>query len=260
MIGPYSINQMDDFYQALSQGQVKPTGVMNYLQRLYIAHRCTAGDRVLDICCGRGLQLPVLYRYTPDIAEYVGLDIAPGNLDEARDRVDGLEELHDRDFGINFVEHDVATAWPPLGTFDVVIYTSALEHLPRQAAIDSLRHALNATAPGGRLYLSTPNTAGEPPRKLQHRVHVYEWHADELTPELDELGWDVLDIVGILPPDTPESMMAALTTRYGPGAADWYARMQATVPMEILGPVAAAAVPEIASELLYVCTPKDTRG
>jgi hypothetical protein len=40
MIGPYSINQMDDFYAALAVGQVKPTGIMNYIQHPYVAERC----------------------------------------------------------------------------------------------------------------------------------------------------------------------------------------------------------------------------
>ena len=58
MIGPYSVNQMDDFYVALARGEVKATGIMNYLQRLFIAERVRPGDRIVDVCCGRGLQLP----------------------------------------------------------------------------------------------------------------------------------------------------------------------------------------------------------
>ncbi len=50
MIGPYSVNQMDDFYDALLTGEVKLTGVMNYVQRLFIAERCPAG-------CGSGRRL-----------------------------------------------------------------------------------------------------------------------------------------------------------------------------------------------------------
>ena len=63
---------------------MKPTGIMNYIQRLFIAERCGPGARVIDVCCGRGLQLPVLYRYAPHIACYLGLDITQAHLDEAR--------------------------------------------------------------------------------------------------------------------------------------------------------------------------------
>src|SRR5438046_3137531 len=39
MIGPFSVNQMDDFYTAFANGLVKPSGVMNLAQRLFIAER-----------------------------------------------------------------------------------------------------------------------------------------------------------------------------------------------------------------------------
>ena len=47
MIGPYSVNQIDDFYAALAVGQVKPTGVMNYIQRLFVAERGPPGARLV---------------------------------------------------------------------------------------------------------------------------------------------------------------------------------------------------------------------
>ncbi|HYS39129.1 MAG TPA: class I SAM-dependent methyltransferase, partial [Pseudonocardiaceae bacterium] len=185
MIGPYSTNQMDNFYTALAAGRIKPTGIMNLFQRLYIAERCRPDDRVVDVCCGRGLQLPVLYQYAPDIGGYVGLDISPDNLVEARDTQARLHQQHGTSpFEVVWVKHDVAQPWPDLGGFDVAVYTSALEHLPRDLGIGSLRHTAMALRPGGLLFLSTPNTPGPPPRPLQHRVHVYEWNTDELMPVL----------------------------------------------------------------------------
>jgi SAM-dependent methyltransferase len=148
MIGPYSVNQMDDFYAALAAGEVKPTGIMNYLQRLLITERCRAGDRVLDVCCGRGLQLPVLYRYRPDVYSYVGLDISADNLAEARARQAELDTVAARRFAIDFYQCDVARRWPEVGQVDVVIYTSALEHLPRERGIASLRHTAAAVLDG----------------------------------------------------------------------------------------------------------------
>jgi SAM-dependent methyltransferase len=254
MIGPYSVNQMDDFYAALAAGEVKPTGIMNYLQRLVITERCHPGDRILDVCCGRGLQLPVLYRYRPDIASYVGLDISPDNLTEAAARQAALDASHSREFSIAFHHFDVAKPWPEIGVFDVAVYTSALEHLPRELGVLSLQHTAAALAPAGRLYLSTPNTPGEPPRKLQHRVHVYEWSHQELTPVLDEIGLVVDEVVGILPPSTPEATEAAVVGRYGPRAAAFYQAMRAFAPDALLGPVVATALGDAASEVLYVCS------
>lgn len=254
MIGPYSVNQMDDFYAALAAGEVKPTGIMNYLQRLLIIQRCRAGDRVLDVCCGRGLQLPVLYRYRPDLHSYVGLDISADNLAEARARQADLDAVADRWFAIGFYQCDVAEPWPEIGPVDVAIYTSALEHLPREQGIASLRHTAAVLAPEGRLYLSTPNTPGQPPRKLQHRVHVYEWSYQELTTVLDEVGLVVHEIVGILPPLTQDETEAAVAGRYGGGAAAFYRRMREFCPEALLCPVVATALGDAATEVLYICS------
>jgi SAM-dependent methyltransferase len=253
MIGPYSVNQMDDFYRALSVGVVKPTGVMNYVQRLYIAECCTSGADVIDVCCGRGLQLPVLYRYAPHIASYTGLDITPAHLGEARDQVSSLDRLHgSRPFTITFAECDVSRTWPPVPAATVIIYTSALEHLPRASGVASLKQAATALAQDGVLYLSTPNTQGDPPRLLQHGVHVYEWNDAELRPVLADAGLVIEDTVGLLPP-SGEVTVSVLAERYGEGAVAWYRRLTETVPAPFLDVVSAAALGGAALELLYIC-------
>jgi SAM-dependent methyltransferase len=255
MIGPYSVNQMDDFYAALAVGQVKPTGIMNYIQHLYVAERCAPGEHLVDVCCGRGLQLPVLYRYAPHIGAYTGLDIAAPHLDEARRRIRQLNDHYGGcPFSLELFECDVAGQWPEqAATFDVAVYTSAFEHLPREQGIASLRNTAAALARGGRLYLSTPNTPGRPPRRLQHRVHVYEWHHDELAGVLAETGLVIQEVIGLLPPPA-EDLAAALASGFGDGAARWYERLRQIIPAPFLDAVAAAAVPGIAAELLYVCT------
>lgn len=74
---------MDNFYAAFAAGAIKPTNVMNYLQHLVIAERCHASDWVLDVCCGRALQVPLLKHLVPDLGGYIGIDIAEQNLQEA---------------------------------------------------------------------------------------------------------------------------------------------------------------------------------
>jgi SAM-dependent methyltransferase len=256
MIGPYSINQMDDFYASLARGEVKSTGIMNYIQHLLIARRCPPEAHVVDVCCGRGLQLPVLYRYAPHIAAYTGLDIAAANLAEAVRRIQELEATYGPSpFPVRLLECDVAGTWPRLPAADVIVYTSALEHLPREQAIASLRHAVSVLATAGRLYLSTPSTPGDPPRRLQHRVHVYEWHHTELASVLASIGLEVEDVIGLLPPE-PRVLSQTLTTQYGPGASALYERLHACLPMEFVDTVICAGVPDVAAEVLYICRRK----
>src|SRR5438477_660803 len=117
---------------------------MNLAQRLFIAERCPAGARVVDVCCGRGLQLPTLYRYADGLEGYVGLDLSPVNLAEAEATVARLDAVYGTPpFPVSFVRCDVSQLWPTAAVgdgFDVAVYTSALEHLPRELAEASLRH------------------------------------------------------------------------------------------------------------------------
>jgi len=256
MVGPYSTNQMDDFYAALSRGEAKPSGLMNLLQHLIVAERCAPGIRVLDVCCGRGLALPLLFRYAPTIAGYVGLDISAPNLEEARQRIEALRAAYGDLFPVTLVECDVAQPWPDQTSqeqgFDVALYTSALEHLPFELGAQSLHRTAAALTPGGLLFLSTPAAVGPPPRPLQYRVHVYEWSRDEVEQIVTEAGLIIEDVMGLLPP-APDATVAALTDRYGQAAAAWYRDLADHVPRALLDTVCAVAVPEVATELLYVC-------
>jgi len=252
MIGCYSTNQMDDFYTALSRGEAKPSGLMNLLQHLIVATRCTPKARVLDVCCGRGLALPLLHRYAPGIAQYTGLDVSAANLAEAHERIDALRAVYDSPFPVDLIECDVAGPWPDLPLVDIALYTSALEHLPFEFGVKSLQNTAAALAPGGVLYLSTPAALGPPPHRLQYRVHVYEWSRDEIEHVLEDVGLVVEDVMGLLPPE-PDQVAASLTRRYGEPAAQWYQCLRERVPAALLDTVSAVAVPDVATELLYVC-------
>ncbi|WP_197519571.1 class I SAM-dependent methyltransferase [Pseudonocardia sp. HH130630-07] len=254
MTGPYSTAQMDDFYAALGAGQVKTTGVMNLMQHLLVAERCRPGDDLVDVCCGRGLALPLLRRYCPGLGSYTGIDISDTNLDEASHGRDCAE------FPVVFHQADVAAEWPVTGPFDVAVYTSALEHLPYERGLASLRRTADALADGGRIFLSTPNTPGPAPRPLQHRVHVYEWSHEEVVAGLRDAGFDIdrLEVIGLLPPDTPV-MRGALRARYGVGAALLYDQMLQRCPSALLDPVISTGLGEAAGEVLYVCPTRSTR-
>ncbi|MFJ6771812.1 class I SAM-dependent methyltransferase [Kitasatospora sp. NPDC091257] len=252
MIGPYSINQMDDFYGALAVGEAKPSGLMNLMQHLIAAEQSPQGACVLDVCCGRGLSLPLLHRYAPSIARYVGLDVSPDNLAEARTRLEALRGHYGSPFPVDFVQCDVSEPWPDLPPFDVAIYTSALEHLPYELGVKSLASTGAALAGGGVLYLSTPQAFGPPPRPLQYRVHVYEWSREEVERAVADADLIVEDVMGLLPP-SPDDVAAELEERFGPAAVDWYRHLAARVPKALLDTVSSVAVPDRATELLFVC-------
>jgi len=243
---------MDNFYKALSSATVKPSGVMNYIQHLFIAGRCYKNASVLDICCGRALMVPLLKTCAPHIARYVGLDISLTNLSEA------LEVIRQGDgnppsFPCNFILGDV-TCLPISLTnrFDVVVYISALEHLDRESGIISIKQIARTLAENGTLYLSTPRTPREFPRKLQYKVHLYEWDRGEIEEVLNDAELTLVECIGLLPP-SDEILEQAIGARFGIPGVSWFREMRRMIPYTFLASVMASCFPEVAKELLYVC-------
>lgn len=247
--GPYSTSQMRNFYADLAAGQARPSGVMNYVQHLYVAERCAPGDRVLDACCGRCLLVPILANLSARIACYVGVDICEENIGQARDLLDAT----DPPFEVRLLRDDVTQLTALDGElFDVAAYTSAIEHMGRDAGARSLVAVASVLRPGGRLYLSTPHTPPTVGGGVQYGVHVYEWHDADLRAAISEAGLHVEAAVGLLPQEEA-AVLAALARRFGEAAASWYRVLRDTVPAAFLDAVAAAATPEAAKEVLYVC-------
>ena len=205
----YSTSQMDDFYVALASGTAKLSGVMNYIQHLFVAERCSQVKRpaILDACCGRGLLIPLLKQYSPCAALYVGVDICLDNLRCVKELA--LRGDHcPPSFPVALINGDITEACHFINrTFDVVVYTSALEHLTQDAAVTSIQSVAHLLDPLGTLFLSTPNTPRTDPPSVQYKVHVYEWHRSDLLEVLNECGLTVTEEIGLIHPTTARSTM-----------------------------------------------------
>ena len=112
MIGPYSVNQMDDFYPALASGQVKPTGMMNYIQRLYIAERCPPGA-ASSTCAAAGGSSFRSFTGTRPTLPPISAWTSPGRISPTPASGPELDRAYGkRPFRIEFAECDVAEPWP----------------------------------------------------------------------------------------------------------------------------------------------------
>lgn len=108
-----------------------------------------AGETILDIGCGNARDVvPILHAG----ARVVGVDISPEMIRQ------GKRDLAEA--GFPDVELHIGDATQldfPTGTFDAVLCSEVIEHIPdASAAIREIRRVLR---PGGRLVLSTPNRA-----------------------------------------------------------------------------------------------------
>jgi len=250
--------QMRNPFTQFRDGVAGELDSMCYFEHAFAADLCPKGGRVLDVCCGRGLLIPFL-RYRGNAPSlYVGVDLKPTNAvwkDGIDPRKPGQPKKKGWGFKTVFVESNVASMAEPVREaagnkrFDLVVYTSSIEHMQPRDQRASLEQAAELTKRGGVLYLTCPVTEeGESGYDAQYAAHVYEPKISELERWLDEAGWDVEKQIGLLTKVgafrkrlTGESLQVAECIH------ESMPREQALVTIPML-------FPDCATEMALVCT------
>jgi 2-polyprenyl-3-methyl-5-hydroxy-6-metoxy-1,4-benzoquinol methylase len=132
----------------------------------WIAAR-TLGDRVIDMACGEGYGSEVLAR---GAASVVGVDANPEAHEHARLRYARQNLRFERDLVEAFGEE-----------CDAVVFLQTIEHVQNPGEI--LEHFKALLAPGGVVYVSTPNLLTLAPpgaEKSDNPWHLKEYRAHEL--------------------------------------------------------------------------------
>jgi SAM-dependent methyltransferase len=156
----------------------------------FFVERIGAGERVLDIGCGKGELAADIAQRTG--AHVTGLDLKQSSLDFARAQPGGQ--------ALELVQGDALT-WTPPHPYDVVVLSNVLEHIgPR---VELLRRLL-ATAQPSRLLIRVPSVERDwlvPLREelgLPHfgdPTHETEYTVDSLRDELAEAGLEPTELV-----------------------------------------------------------------
>jgi 2-polyprenyl-3-methyl-5-hydroxy-6-metoxy-1,4-benzoquinol methylase len=126
------------------------------------------GQRVLDMACGEGYGSAVLAR---GAASVVGVDANPETFDHAR--------LRYRSDNLRF-ERGLVETHGEAGSFDAVVFLQTIEHVQDPVAV--LTHLRGLLAPGGSVYVSTPNLltiAPDGAEKSSNPWHIKEYRAHE---------------------------------------------------------------------------------
>lgn len=195
--------QMRNFYRQLGDGFFSVLDTMNYIQHQYVVYQAKKGDKILDVCCGRGLLLPMLRYNRKNIYSYTGVDIKPSNAIWTEKRVTDNKPI-DKDyypFKTRFVCSNVKDMAEKLlpENYTFVVYTSSIEHMQKDAGLQSLYEIRKVSLSGTRIILTCPNT---PENKdgydTQYAAHIYEWKRSELIKAFDEVGFRILDEWSIL--------------------------------------------------------------
>lgn len=243
--------QMRNFYKQFRDGFFTALDVMNYIQHMQIVKWCTKDARVLDVCCGRGLLLPLLRYHAPHIRSYTGVDIEPRNVQYLEKRVtDGKPIPEDYyPFEVKYVESNVAEMSKRLPeSFDVIVYTSAIEHMHPEMGERSLGECRKVAVRGTKLILTCPNTPEDQDGyNTRYRAHVYEWKRSELESAFRRTGWKITKTWG-LTIGLRALKREADRLNIGPIVE----QLQAVIPSEWLCPVLAPLFPDASTEIGFI--------
>ncbi len=75
--------QMRDVWGELATAHMSSLNITSLHMHHKAAELAKSGDKILDVCCGRAMALPLLRRIRPKILSYTGVDIKPANFGEA---------------------------------------------------------------------------------------------------------------------------------------------------------------------------------
>lgn len=253
--------QMRNFYNQFRDGFFSNLDVMNYIQHHAVALMAKKGMNVVDVCCGRSLVLPLLRYYAKDINSYTGVDICETNIREAK-RGASAKVLKEEDlkeyypFKVDWILSNVAEMSNHIekGFADLVIYTSALEHMHKDVGTQSLIECNKIMNKDSVMFLSCPNTPGNG-YETQYAVHVYEWGYDELKEKLDELGFEIINEVGLVM-KVKKMKEFFSSDKVSKDMKDFYNKMSLYMPSEWLSSIVSIPYPKESDEILFVVRKK----
>lgn len=256
--------QMRNFYMQFRDGFFSNLDVMNYIQHHAVALMAKKGMNVVDVCCGRSLVLPLLRYYAKDINSYTGVDICETNIREAKRgasakvlKEEDLEEYYP--FKVDWILSNVAEMSNHIekGFADLVIYTSALEHMHKDVGTQSLIECNKIMNKDSVMFLSCPNTPGNG-YETQYAAHVYEWGYDELKEKLDELGFEIINEVGLVM-KVKKMKEFFNSDKVSKDMKDFYNRISLYMPSAWLSSIVSIPYPKESDEILFVVRKKSKK-
>jgi ubiquinone/menaquinone biosynthesis C-methylase UbiE len=132
-------------------------GSLSEIRALALHHAAlSTGDKVLDVGCGTGTLALLAKERVGAEGDVRGIDASPQMIERAR------KKAHDAGADVTF-EMAVIEQLPfPEGTFDAVLSTFMLHHLPDVVKSAGLREVARVLKPGGRLMAVDMSGEGGP--------------------------------------------------------------------------------------------------
>ena len=101
------------------------------------------------------------------------------------------------------------------------------------------------------MFLSCPNTPDKKdPYEVQYKAHLYEWDDEELSTEVEKVGFDIIHKVGLVAKKRPLEVWAAKQSKE---VREHYAQLKLYLPTTWLLAFFPILYPEVACEVLLIC-------
>ena len=130
--------------------------------------------------------------------------------------------------------------------------------MQRDAGAQSLRECKKLLAPGGTLFISCPNTLDKKdPYDTQYKAHLYEWDLDELSQELELVGFKIQKKFGLVIKKRKLDDLFSGQINDGNGinwSSIYHLVLKDYLPTAWLCAIMAIAFPHHADEVALVCT------
>jgi ubiquinone/menaquinone biosynthesis C-methylase UbiE len=141
------------------------------------------GESVLDVGCGTGTLTMAAKRHVGPEGKVYGIDASPEMIARARKKASRAN------LEIAFDTAAIESMAFPDASFDVVVSSAMLHHLPDETRRKGLQEVRRVLKPGGRM-LAIDFAGGESERRHligQHRNHAH-FSIQQVIPELSEAG------------------------------------------------------------------------
>jgi 2-polyprenyl-3-methyl-5-hydroxy-6-metoxy-1,4-benzoquinol methylase len=234
-----------DIEKACERGIIHRDYLAHSLRWNYVLRFVRRGMRILDVGCGNGMLMEVLYRnkFKPDF--FVGIDVSPSAIDKLLSRK--------TNFTVRGIIGDIRTM--ELGRFepfDVITCFEVIEHFEPQYIEHVFKEMIQVLKPGGILLLSTPNFSTSRERPVRHADaanHVYEYDEEELQAYLEKY-FVIEKKMGTFA--SQKDILPVMSTHE-----QWvFNRLKPWMDSHILSVIFASLHPSESRNILWICRPR----